>query len=573
MKENILIYLRAFWLVASMCALFTATASAGAIFLTAWHGEMPESSFLIKTTIKGGVFLALSLGTLWRLRASLLSFAKRDRERIGGIDGNDERNENDGGLRIEKGDLQSKLVGGVGFLVVVLLISAYIGLFRTETYPGIQPDESYHMVVARNLAEYGKYASGSTQEGFVMFDDYDSVGAPVIVPVAVAFKTLGTRISNGRIVSGLYFIALCVATFALVSPVFGTASALASVLFLCFSLMTPYLARTLYGEVPALFWLIAGLVSWRKSYANPNARTVYAILAGASFGLAVLSKEIMIFAAWPYVVSVLIDRMTHRRITLPGIIIPPFIAANVIGLFAFVKYLYHADAAATIGALDTYRHHLLFGFSGLPATLSWLLHHAWILLPTAIALCIVSAGSLGKKFDPSLLVLVLTACLFFYWWTFFTPGHISRYLWYTCAIMGICAGPIFTGLLEGLIDSSRPHFHRALAAVAAVVLAGSQIPETVSALRAISVSDETRHERALAAKLSTLPVEASIATTDWRLKRLMNLLANRSVTVVGRTEDAAHGAFLIVNLNMPSSIGASGQACATFGPYALFCPR
>jgi len=542
---------RAFWLVASMCVLFTAAASAGAIFLTAWHGETPGPVFLLRTALKGAAFLALSFGALWGLGRDIRAHRTPLETRI---------------LPPEKN-------AHILLLLPILLAALFTAFARTEDYPAIQPDESYHMTVARNLAVHGKYASGSPQEGFVVFDDYDSVGAPVILPVAAAFKIMGTSISAGRFASGAYFIALCIAVFAFVRKPFGTARALASTFFLCFALMTPYLARTLYGEVPALFWLVEGLVLWRMSYERTGAGVAYSVLAGVCFGLAVLTKEIAIFVAWPYAMAVALDRMTHRRMKLPEIIVPPFVAASTIGLVAIVRYLYHTQSASAVGALDTYRHHLLFGFHGLPATSSWLWQHALILVPPAIALCVVLAGLMRRRYDPAMLVLVLTACLFLYWWTFFTPGHIPRYLWYTCAIMGICAGPVFVDLFAGLRVSARPPYQKALAAVAVCAFTASQIPETASEFRAVLAKNETHHERALAAKLLKLPPGANIATTDWRLKRTMNLLADRSVKVVNRPEDAPLDAYLIVNLDLTPSINESDPPCATFGPYEVFCPQ
>ena len=51
------------------------------------------------------------------------------------------------------------------------------------------------------------------------------------------------------------------------------------------------------------------------------------------------------------------------------------------------------------------------------------------------------------------------AALFGFWWIFFTPGSIPRYMWYSGAIVAAFSGPMFVGLATNMATST--HWRKA----------------------------------------------------------------------------------------------------------------
>src|SRR5690606_6708543 len=103
---------------------------------------------------------------------------------------------------------------------------------RLNSYPYPEPDELHHLVVARNIAVYGEFASGQPPEPLVHFDPYDSVGPAVLVPVAASLKTAGVSLMAGRVSIVLSFLILFVLTIRLFAPLVGSTTALLGGLFL-----------------------------------------------------------------------------------------------------------------------------------------------------------------------------------------------------------------------------------------------------------------------------------------------------------------------------------------------------
>ena len=149
---------------------------------------------------------------------------------------------------------------GWAWLGGALALAALMVLPRLYAYPHAEPDEIHHLIVARNLAVHGVYATGHPAIGFEKFDDYDSVGPPVILPIAAVFKMTGVSLAGARGVMALYSLVLCVALFVLLRPIIGARSAALGVVLMTFAFGSVYLARALYGEVPALFYITLALM-------------------------------------------------------------------------------------------------------------------------------------------------------------------------------------------------------------------------------------------------------------------------------------------------------------------------
>jgi hypothetical protein len=322
-------------------------------------------------------------------------------------------------------------------VIIPCVVAGVIALPRLGATPHVEPDEWHHLNVARNLAEHGLYASGGPDTGFVMFDDYDSVGPPVIVPVAAAMRAIGPELETARFVMAAYFVALAAVVFAFVAPIFGSWAGICSAMLLAGAWGSAYLGRTLYGEVPALlFWLLAMIVA-RASLGNGKAWR-WAALAGACFGLSVLTKYYMLMTVWPLLGVILLDRFGTQRIDLRHLAAGALGAVATIGAWPLMQSFAAQDVtSASSGQLSMYQHNLLFGVEGVGATTGFLMEQPLALIALIAALGFGWWTANRYRRDPAFAALWLLALFQWYWWIFFNTGNLPRYSWYGWAAAAI----------------------------------------------------------------------------------------------------------------------------------------
>jgi len=106
-------------------------------------------------------------------------------------------------------------------LAAVLVVVALFLTVNLGAYPWAAPDEVHHLVVARNIAVHGSYASGHPAGGLRYFDSFDSVGPAVLGPIALAFEFFGVGLLPARGVMVLFFLGLCLVTYRFGRVVFG----------------------------------------------------------------------------------------------------------------------------------------------------------------------------------------------------------------------------------------------------------------------------------------------------------------------------------------------------------------
>jgi hypothetical protein len=182
--------------------------------------------------------------------------------------------------------------------------------------------------------------------------------------------------------------------------------------------------------------------------------------------------------------------------------------------------------------LGYYEHYLMFGFVSVSKTLAWIGSRPVESLGVVIAMILASRAVFYRRPDPPLAVLYFLAPLLAYWWIFFTPGNIPRYMFYTCAIGGTFVGTLLWTAIGAAKDSKRGIGLRCASAALVVVVVGAAAARSWPELKSVYAEDEMRDDRELAAYVAALPPDASIATTHWPLEKLMILLADRHVTLL-----------------------------------------
>ncbi len=538
-----------------VAVLFTSLAALGLWTLLITLGEGEDPAFLTRLLIKGVCFALITVASGLALKRLARTRPKMEEAEL-----HDEK------------PFTSKEC--ILFSATLCLILTLI-LPRLYSYPRAEPDELHHLVVAKNLAERGYYASGHEESGYIFFDSYDSVGAPVIAPIAAAFKLFGTRIAVARTVIMLYYLALCVAVYFLLRPVFGTGASLLGLILMTTSYGSIYFARSLYGEVPALFFLTACLIFWRKAIEAKSARIriVTGVVAGALFGLAVLSKTIIIISACVFIGLYIFDKIIGGKLRLSHILVPACSSVAIIGIWWGIQnHFHHEVAEAGQGTLSEYRHYLMFGLGSVSQGLEWMLQRPVTLSVSIVALGLAAPIIFIRRYDPPSIFLFVYALFMAYWFLFFTPGRIPRYMWTSFAIAAQCAGFLGWKAARSCLGKGEAaeKSWKSLGA-GAIVIAMIVVPAAVRAGEQadhIFLRDDSKKDRDLAALVDSLPADASIATMFWPVVRRINFSNGRHATIINEA-DNLEGSFDLIIDWIPQSLPQGPKKIRVPGRYTV----
>lgn len=424
--------------------------------------------------------------------------------------------------------------------LVGMALAAFVSLWHLNDYPWAAPDETHHLTVVRNLAEHGVYASGHPDGELKYFDPYDSVGAPVIFAGAFAWRMTDSGLAAPRAIVGLHFLGLllCLAWLLRGEP---WAAALVPLLATG-AYSTVYLSRTFYGEVPALFYLVAGVCAW--TLARRALRYPLLLMAGVLFGLAVLCKPIFATLGCCGLVAVGLHAwMQHRRESNPVTLLQRGTELVALGAGAFLPLLAwvafqqlrtpegYVESRSMAGI---YQHYLLFGIEPILGNLQrlWNDHPAADLI--AAVVFVWWGGSLvARGAHPGILLLWMAGGFFAWWWLCYTPGQLLRYLWpaYFMAAVGAAAAVPRLGSAHALPLPDGLHRLRDLLIVAVLFYPGQWLLGQVEEVRH---NREMREFDAVLEAVRALPPDARIASPDYPLRGILNVLTNRPI---GEGED------------------------------------
>ena len=419
-----------------------------------------------------------------------------------------------------------------GALAVVLIFAAGLVLPHLDVYPWAAPDEMHHLIVAKNLSVYGRYASGSPAIGFKDFDPYDSVGAPVIVPVSLGFRFWGVSVVAARRVMALYFLLFCGALYVFLAPLMGAAAAVAGVFLSACAFSSIYLGRTLYGEVPALFYFLMGLSLWRCALRRGGG-WLPGLVAGLAFGVAVLCKTILVLSAFSFLGVWVYDRLTRRRIRLPHVLAPLAGGFCALGVWWGYESLSHGDLGASAGStVGLYQHYLLVGlepvWKNLSSTvLAYPLAHA----VAAAGLVVAIPRCFGRRYDPAGMVLLLVAVFYGYWWLCFTPGQLPRYLWSSYAVSAAFAGLLLWRAWSLARERGRRVAVRIGAVVAGCLVVLPALLWVSGQAREVYTNREMASATSVGALVGALPADVRVATAFGPMRETLSFLTGKRVAV------------------------------------------
>jgi 4-amino-4-deoxy-L-arabinose transferase-like glycosyltransferase len=235
-------------------------------------------------------------------------------------------------------------------ITITLIALALIGLALTANltrFPAIWFDEGSHLHVPKTLVRFGVYADYSS-EGFRFYGPTVGVGPTVMLPLAGVFALFGAGLLQARLVMVL-FLALSLLVFYKLARQLGSrryAWVATAMLLTSESVSIIEYGRQVLGEVPALCFLLLGLLMWhplfsaslRPTISNPNLLqriAPYSLwVASLCFGLAAITKQQFFLVLLPTLGIVWLTNLIFFR-TLPNRL---FILPVVITLLCYLVW-------------------------------------------------------------------------------------------------------------------------------------------------------------------------------------------------------------------------------------------
>jgi hypothetical protein len=207
----------------------------------------------------------------------------------------------------------------------VLALLCLLVFYNLTEFPATWFDEGSHLHVPKALVRFGVYADYSS-EGFRYYGPTIGLGPTVLLPIAGIFQWFGIGLFQARLVMALYLVAALVAYANLARYLGDKYFSGVAVALLVTSRGVGLLeyGRQVLGEVPGLFFVVAGLGLWFQVW--EKAGWVHLIAVGGLFGLAVITKYQYLIvlgggllATW--LLNIVYYRSAPQRIFLvPGIV-------------------------------------------------------------------------------------------------------------------------------------------------------------------------------------------------------------------------------------------------------------
>jgi hypothetical protein len=210
-------------------------------------------------------------------------------------------------------------------VAVAVAIVLFLALYNLTDYPLTWFDEGSHLHVPKTLVRFGVYADYSS-EGFRHYGPTIGLGPTVMLPIAAVFRLFGVGLLQARLVMALYLLAAIFAFYGLACTLGGRRLAWVATGLLVTSRGAALLlhGRQVLGEVPGLFFVVAGLWLWFAKWDRSNWQRL--VLVGLLLGLGMITKyQYLLFLgptlAFAWLTNLVYYRVAPQRIfLLPGLV-------------------------------------------------------------------------------------------------------------------------------------------------------------------------------------------------------------------------------------------------------------
>ena len=361
------------------------------------------------------------------------------------------------------GHLMNSLLGHgrweIAVLAVLIVMAPFLAFYNLDRNPRPWHDEGSYLSLAKTLVQDGVYAVRSS-DGYQTFGAVQSVGPTVLLLVVLSFKLLGIGLLQGRIVAGAFILLTLGVFYTVGHTLFGRRTAIFAVILLLASQGVGFLlyGRPVFGEVPALGFLLAGWLVWARGV-KANHWWLY-LLSGLLVGAAMVTKTQYVIVGFGTLGLLFVLDLAYYRLGIfKSVVVVGAIAAMCVAAWWLWQVSYFGMAefqanAAKMGELasQTTGFHLqntieavktlvgpgtgyLYFFWGFPA----LIYGGF--------LCIRRV-----KYSEILAFPLLFACVWLAYYTFWIIPW-SRYLLPAAAITGLFVAKLANDFLEAFWTS------------------------------------------------------------------------------------------------------------------------
>jgi 4-amino-4-deoxy-L-arabinose transferase-like glycosyltransferase len=238
--------------------------------------------------------------------------------------------------------------------IIAAVVVLFLATYNLTAYPPTWYDEASILHVPKTLVRFGVYADYSS-EGFRHYGPTVSVGPTVMLPVAGAFWLFGIGLLQARLVMALYLMATVYVFHRLSDVLGGRRFALAATILLVASRGPRLLeyGRQALGEVPALFFVVAGLWLWFARWEKAGWKRL--VVVGLLLGLATVTKyQYLLFLGPTLAASWLLNLVYYRTAPQRTFIIPGLVTGMCFILWLVGLMLYMGPETAR-ETLELYR--------------------------------------------------------------------------------------------------------------------------------------------------------------------------------------------------------------------------
>lgn len=232
-------------------------------------------------------------------------------------------------------------------LTIAAIVILFLAFFNLTHYPITWFDEGSHLHVPKTLVRFGVYADYSS-EGFRHYGPTIGIGPTIMLPVAAAFQFFGIGLLQARLVMTLYLLATIYVFYRLAEGLGGSRLAWVATALLVTSRGISLIeyGRQVLGEVPGLFFVIAGLYLWFATWERSSWRRL--VTVGLFFGLAMVTKHQYLLLLAPTLgVAWLANLIYYRTAPQWLFIVPGIIAFFCFALWQGYLILYLGPATAS----------------------------------------------------------------------------------------------------------------------------------------------------------------------------------------------------------------------------------
>jgi hypothetical protein len=216
----------------------------------------------------------------------------------------------------------------------------FFALWNLTHFPRTWYDEGSHLHVPKTFVTHGVYADLSS-EGYRHYGPTIGVGPTVLLPIAGAFQAFGIGLLQARLVMVIYLLATIVVFFQLAKVLGGAKLAwAATAIFVTSQSISLFeYGRQVLGEVPGLFFILAGLLLWFTGWSKSGWLRLAAV--GLLLGLGVVTKyQYLLVVAPALLLAWGLNLVYFRGAPQRVFLVPGIVTATVFGLWQLFTLVY-----------------------------------------------------------------------------------------------------------------------------------------------------------------------------------------------------------------------------------------